>query len=347
MIDWGLAERVARFVAGTAPPAAFVGDRLDSVTQDAQTRVVAYTGIVPASAIPAPEAVARDEWVQANLADMRGLMDPLTDRVGQGMGALAGPVRAAGGALVGAEVGAIAGYLAQRVLGQYELSLLDDSSIPRLLFVAPNLEAAARELDADRDELLTWVAFHEVTHAVQFGGVPWLRRHIGDIVRELLDSVDVEVDPARLARLPGLGDLRALVDAVRRDGLVSLVAGPERSEIIDRLQATMALVEGYAEHVMDAVAVEVLPSLADLRKALDRRRETRSTPLRLLERLLGLELKMRQYRLGKAFCDAVVERHGLASLNRAWSSPDALPSLGELDDPDAWVARTRVPIVTK
>jgi putative hydrolase len=109
----------------------------------------------------------------------------------------------------------------------------------------------------------------------------------------------------------------------------------------------MAVVEGYAEHVMDAIGEDVLPSVRSLRAALDRRRQSRSTPLRLLERLLGLELKLRQYEIGKRFCDAVVAAGGIAALNHVWTAPDALPSLAELDDPEAWLARTQVRIVTK
>jgi putative hydrolase len=106
----------------------------------------------------------------------------------------------------------------------------------------------------------------------------------------------------------------------------------------------MAVVEGHAEHVMDAVGEEMLPSLPDLREALDRRRREKPPMVRLLEKLLGLELKLRQYEQGRAFCDAVVDRGGIAALNRVWSAPEALPSLPELDAPEAWLERTaRIP----
>ena len=123
--------------------------------------------------------------------------------------------------------------------------------------------------------------------------------------------------------------------------------GRERRVLVDRIQATMAVVEGHAEHVMDAVGADVIPSLDQLRAALERRREGRSGPMRLLERVLGFELKLRQYRDGKRFCDAVVERAGIEGLNRVWSAPHALPTLAELADPDSWLARTAVLNVTK
>jgi putative hydrolase len=106
------------------------------------------------------------------------------------------------------------------------------------------------------------------------------------------------------------------------------------------MQATMALVEGHAEHVMDAAGAEVLPSLPKLRAAMGERRREGSVPARLLAKLLGLDAKLRQYEQGKAFCDGVVERVGIEGLNRAWSDPAQLPTLAELDDPQAWVDRT-------
>jgi coenzyme F420 biosynthesis associated uncharacterized protein len=196
-------------------------------------------------------------------------------------------------------------------------------------------------LEVDEADLVAWVAFHEVTHAVQFTSVPWLKDHLGGLMRRLLASVDVKVDLSSLMRMPSTDDVRALVDRVRDGGLVTLMAGPERMAIIDEMQAAMAVVEGHAEHVMDAVGADALDSLDQLRSALDRRRAEKPPALRLIEKLFGLELKMRQYELGKAFCDTVVEREGVAALHRVWSGPAALPSLAELELPALWLDRTR------
>ncbi len=103
----------------------------------------------------------------------------------------------------------------------------------------------------------------------------------------------------------------------------------------------MAVIEGHAEHVMDAVAPDLLPSLPKLREAIDRRRKSQSGLSRLVARLLGLELKLRQYEQGKQFCDAVVKEGGVEALHYVFSGPDALPTLEELGDPSAWLARTR------
>jgi coenzyme F420 biosynthesis associated uncharacterized protein len=270
---------------------------------------------------------------------MRALLEPLADKLSSRASANAA-AKLVGGLVAGAEVGALAGYLAQRVLGQYELVLLDADRPARLLFVAPNLSEAAERLDVDEADLVAWVTIHEVTHAVQFTGVPWLREHLAGLLRELVDAVDVKVDAAALLRLPTGNDLRALVERAREGGLITLVAGPERRAVLDRIQAVMAVIEGHAEHVMDAVGAEVLPNLDELRSAMTQRRRERHPALRLLEKLIGLELKMRQYEVGKRFCDAVVEAEGPAALHRVFSSPAMLPSLAELEDPHGWLRRT-------
>ncbi|HYM58711.1 MAG TPA: zinc-dependent metalloprotease [Solirubrobacteraceae bacterium] len=339
MIDWRLATNVAGAVAGMqTPPPSEPFERVAGPTEESERLVSAYTGLRAASPIPPPEPVNRTVWIESNLASLRTVLDPVAARLGSGLGPFGAPVGAAAGVVLALEVGAISGLLAQRVLGQYEFAILEPEAPARLLFVAPNLAHAAGTLDAEADELLRWVALHEVTHALQFGGVPWLREHLAGMVRELLAALDV--DPRRMMRLPDAADLRALVEMAREGDLTTLVVGPERRAHLDRMQAFMAVLEGYAEHVMDAVGADLLPDLPRLREALDRRRRDRSGLLRVFERLLGLELKLRQYQQGKAFCDAVVTAGGISALNRVWEAPERLPTLAEIVDPVGWLART-------
>jgi len=343
MIDWRLAAVVAQGVAatGTAPPAegtaAFSAP--EGPARESAELVQAYTGLVPLAPVPAAEAVDRPAWIDTSLGGMRGLLDPVVARLG-GDGPLGFGVRAVGGALLALEVGAISGVLAQRVLGQYEFPVLDPTGPARLLLVAPNLAAAARSLDAEPQDLERWVVLHEVTHALQFAGVPWLREHLAGRVKGLLDELQLTIDPARLARLPSADDVRGLLDALREGDLASAMLGEDQREALDELQAFMAVLEGYAEHVMDVLGAERIADLPALRAAMDRRRRDRTGLLRLLERLIGLDSKLRQYELGKAFCDAVVDAGGIEALNRVWEAPERMPTPAELEDPAAWLART-------
>ena len=355
MIDWGAAQRVGELIAGSPPYGGVQAGSVEPLVSDFARRVSTYSGLENPTELPALEAVDRASWIAANLKTMRPMLATLAERIDEDgarvAGPLRGPLRSASGLLLGAQVGALTGMLSQRVLGQYDLSLLDASTPPRLLLLAPNLAQAARNLGVDRDELVLWVSIHEITHAVQFSGAPWLRDYLGGILKELIDGLQVTVSgrPARgdgpaggrRPRLPSPEELRDMIDRARSGQLLRLTLGEDRWRLVERMQAAMSLIEGHAEHTMDAVGAEVIPSLPRLRAAMNRRRESRGLPWRVLERLLGLELKLRQYELGRRFCDAVVADGGPQTLALAWSAPQALPSTEELEQPARWVARMR------
>jgi coenzyme F420 biosynthesis associated uncharacterized protein len=342
MVDWSLARQVARLAAGSGER---VGPDADvaALCAEMERHVAAYTQLQPASPTPAPELVGREEWAAANLDSLAKLLDPVAERLERRLefaGPLAGALQAAATATLAAEIGLVMGYVSQRVLGQYEVSLLGGDAPPRLLFVGPNLRKAVRELDVDADAFHRWICAHELTHVFQFQGVPWLREHLSAMVREYLASVEVRIQDGAAGGLPSLPNPARLVELFREGGLAALVQTREQQELMARMQAAMAVVEGYSEHVMDGIAREAIPGHEPLRAAMDRRRGSRSAPERIIERLLGLDFKLRQYAQGKRFCDAVVTAAGIDGLNRVWASPGALPSPAELDDPQSWLSRT-------
>jgi coenzyme F420 biosynthesis associated uncharacterized protein len=356
LIDWGVAQRIGELIAGSPPRGEVSAAAVEPLAQDFARRVSAYSGLEMPARLPPLEAVDRPAWIAANLKTMKPLLGTLTERMdddaGRYAGPLRGPLRSASGMLLGAQVGALTGMLSQRVLGQYDLALLDASEPPRLLLLGPNLAQAARHLGVDRDELVLWVSIHEITHAVQFSGAPWLREYLGGLLKELIDGLQVTIagpsgrngaagEGGWRPKLPDPSDLRDMMDRARRGELLRLTLGEDRWRLVERMQAAMSLIEGHAEHTMDVVGAEVLPSLPRLRAAMNRRRAGRGLPWRVLERLLGLELKLRQYEMGRRFCDEVVSDGGPQALARAWSGPDALPSPSELERPAEWIARMR------
>jgi coenzyme F420 biosynthesis associated uncharacterized protein len=346
MVDWSLARQIARFASRGGDAGATLPDlELERRVGAAQEHVIGYTRLEPAQPVPPPEAVGRDEWAGVNLDTLAAMLTPVTDRLDGRLGSagpLAGALRMATGATFAAEAGLVVGYMSQKVLGQYELSLLQPEAPARLLFVAPNLEKAVRDLGVDRDAFLDWIVFHELTHALQFVGVPWLREHLGSLLREYLSTVEVRIERGAAGGLPSMPNFQRLVDDFREGGLAGLVQTKEQRAILNSVQAAMAVVEGYAEHVMDAVGEDVLPKYEGLRDAMETRRRSRGAPERLLQRLLGLDLKMRQYEDGKRFCDAIVDKRDIETLNKVWASPEQLPTPSELHKPDTWLARVEI-----
>jgi coenzyme F420 biosynthesis associated uncharacterized protein len=349
LVDWDLAERVAAIVAGSGPDEVLDATALEQATGPSVELVIEYSELRPRGDLPSPELIDRREWIAANLSSLRDASGSIEARLAQSLrvpGAFAGAARSLAGAATGVEVGLASGYLAQRVVGQYDIALIGPSRTPRLLFVGPNLVELRRRMDVDRDLLLRWIALHESTHAVQFAAVPWLQGHIGGLVSELLEGAELQLEPqALLQRLRGF-DVRRVVEGLRSGDLVRILAGEDRARILDRIQATMAVIEGYSDHVMDAVGERLDPRYGELRERLEGLRARRGPLEALIMRLMGLDMKMRQYTLGKGFADAVSERAGIEGLNRVWSGPAELPTLEELEQPDRWLRRTGLVPVT-
>jgi coenzyme F420 biosynthesis associated uncharacterized protein len=341
MIDRGLALQLALLAATADPHERLPGD-LDAWVTRAEMEVGRFTGLELSDALPAPEPTKRGEWASINVDMLAEMLAAVTDRLEsrfERAGPLGGPMRIAVKATLAAEVGLVVGFLSGRVLGQYELSLLGHERPPRLLFVSSNVVATAREMDVDGESFLAWIALHEVTHAFQFAGVPWLRGHLRGLLERYLATVEVRIGRGSAGGLPSLPDPAKLIEAFREGGLAALVHTREQRTLMDGIQAAMSVVEGYSEYVMDALGAEVIPGYPGLREAMERRRANRSAPERVIGRLIGLDLKLRQYELGRRFCVEVAERGGMARLNRVWDAPEVLPTLAELEAPAVWLAR--------
>lgn len=343
VVDWSLAERVALALAGDGPR--WDGDEVElrAESRRAARLVRRYTGLRGRGRLPAAELVDRADWARVNLDSFRQMSEVVEDALAKRLtesGKGRGLSQTLASAAAGAEVGLTVGYLAQRVIGQYDVALIGPARAPRLLFVAPNLSAARLRLEVDRELFLRWVALHETTHAVQFAAVRWLRPHLGEVASELFANAAIEVKPGELLGKLVRMNPRELVGTVARGELATLLWTEPQRRLIDRLLATMTLVEGYAEHVMDAVGDRLDPGYAELRRRLDRDRERRGPLDAIVSRLLGLEMKIAQYKRGKAFADEVVDRAGIRALNVAWRAPENLPTSEELDSPADWIERT-------
>src|SRR5919204_1195781 len=269
MVDWALARQIARFAAGSAQVPE-LGVDLDAMSVDAERQVADYTGLSLPGPPPPPEMIDRATWAEINLDPLASFLAPVGDRLSERLGSagpLSGPLRVAAVATLAAEVGLVAGYMSQRVLGQYELSLLHPEQPARLLFVGPNLVKAVGDMSLDRDSFFAWIVFHEVTHVFQLAGVPWLRSYLADLLREYLETVEVSIEKGAAGGLPSVPSPREIVDAYREGGLAALVQSKEQRGLMRRLQAVMAVIEGYSEHGMDAIGEQVLRDYERLRSA--------------------------------------------------------------------------------
>ena len=348
MVDWGLARQIASLAAGRGTEEAPPFDAV-ALSLEMEPVVAGYTRLALSKPTPPAEVVSRSEWAAANLDTLSHILDPVAGRLHERLafaGPLAGALRVGASATLAAEAGLVMGYMSSRVLGQYDVSLLGAETEPRLLYVGTNLAGAVRDLDVDPEAFGRWISAHELTHVFQFQGVPWLREHMAGLLRRYVETLEVRIAKGSAGGLPSLPDPQKLVEAFREGGLAALVQSPEQRALMDEVQAAMSVVEGYSEHVMDRVAAEFIPGHVELRAAMDRRRASRSAPQRIIERLLGFDVKLRQYEQGKKWADAIAAAAGIEGLNRVWTSPSTLPTADELRHPKKWLRRTEPPRLT-
>jgi len=243
----------------------------------------------------------RHHWIDANVDTFRRVMAPVEREAPQALFPGVSRVVNTG------TLSFMLAFLGRNVLGQYDPLLLAEAAPAdrdhALYFVHPNIVDVADTLDVAEPRFRRWIAFHEVSHAAEFGAAPWLPDHLETRVERGIDA---------------------------------LVSGDLDREAFAELDTAMTAVEGYAELLMDRAFDD---DYADLRAKLDARRQGGGPVARLARRLLGLGLKRRQYERGAAFFRAVADERGLAGASAVWERPENLPTETELDHPERWLAR--------
>ena len=237
----------------------------------------------------------RHHWIDANIVTFREAFEPLNE-AGDILPGVARTLNTA------TTAGALA-FIARNVLGQYDPLLLAESDDHALYFVHPNVVSASEKLDVPFPRFRRWIAFHEVTHAAEFGAAPWLDDYLADRLREGVENIST---------------YRFQADAFRD------------------LQNAMTAVEGYAELLMDEAFDR---EAADLRRKLDARRRGGDPLTKLIRRLLGFQLKRKQYEQGRAFFEYVARERGIEATARVWERPEHLPNANEFKNPERWLAR--------
>lgn len=343
-VDWPTATRVARLVAGRDQIASsYLGASLArdfaAVTTEAEDLVADFTGLRAPGRAHA-QLLDRGGWVEANVASMRTMLAPLTERLGERLAQ--SPIAPVGRRVAGVEVGSLLGYLSQRVLGQYDLLVPDSegqaADTDAVYYVGPNILGLEKRFAFRPLDFRRWIAIHEVTHRAQFTGVPWMKDYFLSLVQGSLSIVDP--DPAVLLRAIGrIADaVKAGKNPLDEGGLVGLFASPEQQVILERVQALMSLLEGHGNYVMNVLGERHVQGADRMARVLHARRQQKGISGQM-QKLLGIEMKMRQYEVGERFVRGVERIAGIAALDAAWRDAASLPTVPELDDPEAWLTR--------
>jgi coenzyme F420 biosynthesis associated uncharacterized protein len=353
-VAWDLAERVAIRVARREPlEDSYLYARLEpdfeELTAQAEALVEAETGLRSLAGPARARVTDRQGWVSANVQSFQRLLRPVTERLGAALDSPAGvgPLRVnaqlakVSRGVAGTQVGLLLGWMSTRVLGQYDQLIIEDEHPEDqdiVYYVGPNILALEKRFAFPPREFRLWLALHEVTHRMQFTGVPWMRAHFLSLVESTLAGVDP--DPKRL-----LDSLRRAADQVRHGqnpfddgGLLVLLAGPEQYEAIQQVTGLMSLLEGHGDVTMDRAGADRIPSADRFSRVLRQRRKQRG-PAKVFSTLIGLDAKLRQYEEGERFIAAVEAEGGPELLNNVWRGPLWLPSMAEIRDPARWTSR--------
>lgn len=320
---------------------------LRSYSSRAETHVRELTGMGRDLPVREGDVVDRPAWVHGAASGLSALTDtalagPAVADTAAGQKSGSDFVGAIGSKGAGVQAGVVLSYLGTRVLGQYDpfLPAAPGGEPGRLVLVAPNIVAAQRSLDVPAEDFQMWVCLHESTHRLQFNAVPWLREHFTASLSKLLGAMND--DSGEL-----LGRLSAVVRTARDGGpaspgvlgVIEMLQTPEQRTAFDRVIAISTLLEGHADHVMDAVGPQVVPSVGTIRQRFTERRKGGGLFDRVLRSLLGMDAKMKQYAEGAEFTRHIVDAVGMDGFNAVWAAPENLPSRAEITAPASWLRR--------
>jgi coenzyme F420 biosynthesis associated uncharacterized protein len=349
LIDWEQARTIAINMNRGQALTLTERDQLDTYYRDLGQRCVPIVSAYTKSDLPRTLdqtfAFDRVDWINANIDGFRAMFAPL-EELNPNKGGKQTVAAALWGGLnqkmLSAELGFLLGYLARRVLGQYDLALLGREPVSegKLYYVEPNIRSVEQSLGLPAEEFRMWLALHETTHAFEFEAHPWVREHFNHLLEQYFEFLREDVGYLK----QGMRGVRTLIDRARENrqgnaNWIEAIMTPEQRALFHEMQALMCMVEGYSNHVMNAVGRDLLPSFDLISKKFEQRQQQRNTAARIFARLTGLDMKLEQYRLGEAFIDHVVRARGHDVARRIWDGPEFLPRMEELRAPDMWLAR--------
>lgn len=352
MVNWDRSREIAtRMNKGDALTAS-ERMRLDAYYSELVERCVPIVSEYTGTQLPSSErrtfAFDRVDWINANLAGFERMFEPI-EALNVSRGQKNTAARLWSGVNQGVlsyEVGLLLGYMARRVLGQYDLALLGREPVTsgKLYYVEPNIRGIEAKLGLPKEDFRMWLALHETTHAFEFEAHPWVRDHFNAMLDRYMGFMKQDAEQLK----QGLQGLKSIAGRARSRGnsetgsWIETFMNPEQRSLFGEMQAMMCVIEGYSNHIMNAVGVGLLPNYELISRRFQERQSQRSQTDQIFARLTGLDVKMEQYRAGEKFIDDIVAQRGHAFAHRVWDGPENLPTMDEIKNANLWITRMDV-----
>ena len=344
-INWDVAIDMARRAAAQQPdpsPTARDKDAVADAVRLADHWLDSATDLP--SGVTTTAAWSRAEWIVNTTDAWKVLVEPIAAQAVDSLGkalpeearAMAGPLigmlSKATGAMVASQVGSGLGALAGEVLGATDIGL--PLAAPGVAALVPeNVKAFAGGLDVDDADVTLYLALREAAHQRLFANVPWLREHLIGAVTDYARGIEINTS-AMEEQVRGL-DLTnpaALQDAFE-GGMFDLAQSPAQQAALQRLEITLALVEGWVDEVVGQATAERMPAATKLQEAVRRRRAAGGPAEQTFASLVGLELRPRRLRDASTLWGSLRTRQGTEARDGVWMHADLLPTASDLDDP--------------
>jgi putative hydrolase len=300
------------------------------------------------SGVSSTAAWSRAEWIVGTADVWKVLVEPIADGSVQALGnilpdearAMSGPVLGilgkAVGAMLASQVGSGLGALASEVLSASDIGL-PLAPAGKAALVPANVATFAEGLDVTADDVRLYLALREAAHQRLFAHVPWLREHLIGAVADYARGMEINaegmqsrieeqmrgIDPMNPESMQGLLD----------GGLFDLPQSPAQAAALQRLEVTLALVEGWVDEVVGQATAERMPAATKMQEAVRRRRAAGGPAEETFATLVGLELRPRRLRDASTLWGSLRTRQGTEARDGVWMHPDLLPTAADLDDP--------------
>lgn len=347
-VNYDLATRIARQQIGSAQPVR----QQDQVAVTEAVRL-AELWLDDATTLPAVNGKAgawnAEDWLENTLPKWKRMVSPVAKHMNDAqldampaearemMGPMTTMMRQMSSMNFGMQLGHALGDLAKQALtgSDFGLPVAPDGTIAVL---PANVQKAAKDLGIADQEVLVYIAAREAARQRLFKHVPWLVERLVSSVEEyaaglVIDTSHIE-EATRELNLES-GDPQAIQDALGR--LQGMDMSPRitsrNAQAVSRLETLLALVEGWAEYVVDEALGERIPSTSSLTEAWRRRRATGGSAENAFSKVVGIKFDAPKVAEAVELWRRSTMAVGAERRDQVWDHPDFLPTAEHLDAP--------------